>query len=420
MPAVTVAHVAKVAPTTPNAPPKVIGALAPRIDQPSKRELDNAHIAQVQNDRYLPNGKPWPTNQCGPTAAVNAVRLMGADVPGFKGERTREVLVAARMIATNEKVDRGTYPHELARIVRAAGVTPVPAYSTDSILARARRGVPTIILGDANATGGFDSRTSEPKSKGESWGHFVTVSGYDKRRGEYFVDDPGAAGGTQYAPASEIRAFKKGWDYAPDVSLVREGGKLPVVEPPPVKVVHSRKGLKAAEKRARATLTEHDTTSPNAPKNPAQWDRLVAARVRTPVKIPYSAKAYYRVLPEKLPRTTAADTRIAAVQTARAMLGKEVKRSTPRSFNSLLAQVREGKMALVRGNAARKGAWDDESVQPRESRPSWALVAGYLPESKEYIVDDPRQSSPMHVPASELRAFDRGAAGENVVLIPAK
>jgi hypothetical protein len=393
------------------------GPLDPTAHQPSKTDLDNAHITQLQNDKYLPQGRPWPTNLCGPTTTVNAVRLLGADVPGFRGERTADVLDKALTIATGSHKDEGTYPHQLAKIVEASGLTPVPARSVDSVLARARQGIPTVILGDANAWKGFDGRSSQPAEKGDKWGHFVTVSGYDKARGEYYIDDPGGSLGTTTAPASEIRAFKKGWTYQPDVSLVPgEGGRHDVAEPPKIAPVHSRKLLDEATREVRKTLDEHSSGTPK--KSPKRWDEVAAARYVVPHgSIPYGSQAAARVMKDQFhPDRTAPNTRIAVARTAKALLGENIERQQPHNLDDLLRAVRDGHLGVVKGNPSARGAWGDEYVRKVGQPDQWATVAGYLPRDDQYIVDDPNSGRLMHVPAAEIRAFDRGAAGSNFIL----
>src|SRR5690606_37065064 len=78
------------------------------------------HIAQFAG-KYLPDGPSMRPN-CGPASVTMALRMIGLDIPGFRGQNSGAVLDKARIIATGKNDVRvGTTDSELERLISASG-----------------------------------------------------------------------------------------------------------------------------------------------------------------------------------------------------------------------------------------------------------------------------------------------------------
>lgn len=139
----------------------------------------------------LPDGLPWgPANgNCGPTSIVNALRLVGLDVPGFRGERTQAVIDAARRLTTGSN-DPGaaTTKHQQAFALRAAGAEVDVTRSLHAGLEAVRRGAALLIGGD-RAAAGWPRRADDPPPAGQA-NHAAVVARHVPGTDRYVVYDP--------------------------------------------------------------------------------------------------------------------------------------------------------------------------------------------------------------------------------------
>lgn len=169
-------------------------------------EPEWVHISQYEGYSN-PNARFDDNANCGPTAAVMALRLLGKDVPGFHGEDTQQVIDAARMLSTgNPDEYQYTYPHEIARVLVAGDARPTRTRSLETVLRSARHNIPAIILGNSTAPGWYDSEFNSPKVAPSYTGHFVVISRYDAKTKRYTLNDP-ILQGPVYVTEDQIRAF---------------------------------------------------------------------------------------------------------------------------------------------------------------------------------------------------------------------
>lgn len=155
--------------------------------------LAHAHATFLPQHRspLLPDGLPWgaANGNCGPAAIVNALRLVGLDVPGFRGERSQAVIDAARVLATgNADSSRATLKSQQAFALRAAGADVEPTTSLASTLSAVRAGAAALVGGD-RAAAGWPRRSDDPPPAGVA-NHAAVIAGYLRDSDRYVVNDP--------------------------------------------------------------------------------------------------------------------------------------------------------------------------------------------------------------------------------------
>jgi hypothetical protein len=162
----------------------------------------------------LPDGVPWgPGNgNCGPTSLVNALRLVGLDVPGFRGERTRAVIDAAGVLGTgtNDPAVR-TLKTQQAFALRAAGAEVHVTRSLAAGLDAVRTGA-VLLLGGDRAARGWPRREDDPPATGVA-NHAVVVARHVTGSDRYLVHDP-ALHDPVVVDAAQLRAFTQTADGA--------------------------------------------------------------------------------------------------------------------------------------------------------------------------------------------------------------
>lgn len=139
----------------------------------------------------LPDGIPWgPHNgNCGPTSIVNALRLVGLDIPGFRGERTQAVIDGARILATGvNDPSRATTKQQQAAAMRAAGADVTATSSLGEGLRAVRAGAVLLIGGD-RAAAGWPRRPDDPPPTKVA-PHAAVVARYVRGEDRYVVFDP--------------------------------------------------------------------------------------------------------------------------------------------------------------------------------------------------------------------------------------
>lgn len=139
----------------------------------------------------LPDGMPWgPDNgNCGPASIVNTLRLVGLDVPGFRGERTQAVIDAARLLTTGSNDPAApTTKAQQAVALRAAGADVATTRSLDAGLEAVRRGAVLLIGGDRAAPSWPRRLDDAPPTRVAN--HAAVVARYEPATGHYVVFDP--------------------------------------------------------------------------------------------------------------------------------------------------------------------------------------------------------------------------------------
>jgi len=163
---------------------------APALAPAGEGNAQAVHMTQYRS-MTLPDGPPIGNANCGPTSAVMGLRLLGLDVPGFHGERTEQVIDAARLIATGS-LDRslGTTKSQQARILVAGGASIHGTIDLDEALAAVRAGAVALVGGDFNAPQwkAMSGRPSVDESTPAA--HAIVVSSFDRERQQYWVNDP--------------------------------------------------------------------------------------------------------------------------------------------------------------------------------------------------------------------------------------
>jgi hypothetical protein len=180
---------------------------APRTTASTPAVHDDSVFVPQFRSPGLPDGLAWgPDNgNCGPTAVVNALRLVGLDVPGFHGERTQAVIDAARVLATGENdPTRATTKQQQATALRAAGANVEVTQSlTDGL--RAVRAGAALVIGGNRAAPGWPRRPDDAPPVGVA-NHGAVVARYDAAKDDYVVFDP-ALFGPAHVSVAQLEAF---------------------------------------------------------------------------------------------------------------------------------------------------------------------------------------------------------------------
>lgn len=188
-------------------------ASVPVASRPLPVRDDSTFLPQFRSPG-LPDGMPWgPDNgNCGPTSIVNALRLVGLDVPGFRGERTQAVIDAARVLTTGTNDPTApTTKQQQAIALRTAGASVDVTRSLDAGLQAVRDGA-VLLLGGDRAARGWPRRTDDPPPTKVA-NHAAVVARYEAATDRYVVFDPAL-----YAPvrvdATQLAAFTQVTDGA--------------------------------------------------------------------------------------------------------------------------------------------------------------------------------------------------------------
>jgi hypothetical protein len=167
---------------------------------------DSVFLPQFRSSG-LPDGLPWgrANGNCGPTSIVNALRLVGLDVPGFHGERSEAVIDAARVLVTGSNDPSApTSKDQQAFALRAAGADVHVTRSLDAGLAAVRDGA-VLVLGGNRAAPGWPRRPDDAPPSGVA-SHAAVVSRLDPSTGRYVVLDSALDAPVQ-VDAAQLAAF---------------------------------------------------------------------------------------------------------------------------------------------------------------------------------------------------------------------
>lgn len=195
-----------------------------RVAPPPLPAADSTFLPQFRST-LLPDGVPWgPENgNCGPTSIVNALRLVGLDVPGFHGERTQDVIDAARRLATgSDDPTVATLKTQQAFALRAAGASVDTTRSLDETLAAVRGGAVALVGGD-RAAPGWPRRDDDPPPTGVA-NHASVIARYEPAADAYVVYDPALPAPVR-VEAGTLTAFTQAVDGArmPRLGLLVRG-----------------------------------------------------------------------------------------------------------------------------------------------------------------------------------------------------
>lgn len=179
--------------------------IAPAVASPPARD-DAVFLPQFRS-ALLPDGLAWgPDNgNCGPTTIVNALRLVGLDIPGFHGERSQAVIDAARLLATGElDSTKATTKQQQAKALLAAGADVEVTKSLPEGLRAVREGA-VLVIGGNRAAEGWPRRPDDAPPTGVA-NHGAVVARYDAAADRYVVFDP-ALFAPVHVDARQLAAF---------------------------------------------------------------------------------------------------------------------------------------------------------------------------------------------------------------------
>jgi hypothetical protein len=162
------------------------------------------HIAQFAG-KYLPDGPSMRPN-CGPASVTMALRMIGLDIPGFRGQNSGAVLDKARVLATGKNdISVGTTDSELENLISKSGAKWSESTNFGEVTNWVKQGIPVVLSG--NPARGWNHRYSSDQVYPFDGGHWVTVSGYDSGSGHYIVNDPLSQIGPIYVSEAELKKY---------------------------------------------------------------------------------------------------------------------------------------------------------------------------------------------------------------------
>lgn len=171
-------------------PPVIDRARIPTQQLPLLRLPEFVHMSQYAGPANpdVPDGNNM---NCGPVAALTAMRLAGIDAPGFNMERTQQAVDAVRYLATGDTDPTvPTNGFQLIDAVQRSGGRAEFAPNFDTALRAARAGIPVVAGGNATDRMWLGGLVQSPFAAPEHTGHWVTISGYVPATQQYIVNDP--------------------------------------------------------------------------------------------------------------------------------------------------------------------------------------------------------------------------------------
>jgi hypothetical protein len=177
-------------------------SVAPR----TQHDYWTKHIAQFAG-KYLPDGPSMRPN-CGPASVTMALRMVGLDIPGFRGQNSEAVLDKARQLATGKNdTSVGTTDSELENLISSSGAKWSESTNFGEVTNWVKQGIPVVLSG--NPAYGWNSRYRSDQVYPFNGGHWVTVSGYDQATGHYIVNDPLSQIGPIYVSEAELKSYNQ-------------------------------------------------------------------------------------------------------------------------------------------------------------------------------------------------------------------
>ncbi|MCW2973851.1 MAG: hypothetical protein JWN72_2124, partial [Thermoleophilia bacterium] len=169
----------------------------------------NAHVTQVTS-KYNPS--PAANNKdCGPTSVVMTLKLLGLPVPGTSARTAPQKLInAVRELGGSHDSTESTTNLQLEKALNTAGAATSEVTDFDSIKASVLAGKPVILNGNPGVAGAYGTRFGADKMVQYNGAHWIVVSGYDEKTGQFIINDPlSKAGAVKVSPA-ELEAYRGG------------------------------------------------------------------------------------------------------------------------------------------------------------------------------------------------------------------
>lgn len=148
---------------------------------------DPAWVHLTQYKSPITQDAPKVSMNCGPTSALIAVRLLGLDLPGFRGQQLQTAIDAARLITKQPPMTGSKQKIFCQYLQPAAGAQAQIVRTLDEALSGVKGGLPTVLGGNTRAPGTWSNPSD---NKAREVGHWVCVSGYDKTSNRFIVNDP--------------------------------------------------------------------------------------------------------------------------------------------------------------------------------------------------------------------------------------
>jgi len=165
------------------------------------------HISQVGDELYNSHA-PNATANCGPTAVIMAIRMLGLPVPGEERYRGEALVEYIRVMATG-RGDRmvGTTNLHLQRVLAQSGAAWRVLTHPKDMLRAVMNGEPVIMAGNPSVPTTYTRRFDYFDIRRWDGGHWILVSRYNPERRTFTVNDPQSVIGPVEVTAAELYAF---------------------------------------------------------------------------------------------------------------------------------------------------------------------------------------------------------------------
>jgi hypothetical protein len=165
----------------------------------------SVHVTQVPS-KYNPH--PAAGNRdCGPASVVMALRMLGMKAPGASTGGEAQI-DRVRVLATGSNSHTtATTNFELERALSAAGASTTEVASIEDVERAVLAGKPVVLNGNPRNAGAYGPRFSAKQMTPYSGGHWITVTGYDKRADRFIVNDPLSKVGAIKVTRKELSAY---------------------------------------------------------------------------------------------------------------------------------------------------------------------------------------------------------------------
>ncbi len=167
------------------------------------------HVSQVPS-KFNPT--PAAGNRdCGPASVVMTLGLLGKRIPGASAKASAQARInRVRQLAGNTANGQSTTNLQLEQALAAAGTTTREISDLASIKASVRSGKPVILNGNPRNPGAYGPTFSAAKMTPYDGAHWIVVSGFDTKTGQFIINDPLSKVGPVKVTAAQLDAYRGG------------------------------------------------------------------------------------------------------------------------------------------------------------------------------------------------------------------
>ena len=167
------------------------------------------HVTQVPSKF---NTAPAANNKdCGPTSVVMTLKLLGIAIPGVAaGAAPQKLINRVRTLAGSDDSTTSTTNQQLEVALAAAGAKTTEVMDFAGVKASVLAGKPVILNGNPRNSGAYGPRFSADRMTPYNGAHWIVVSGFDTKTGQFIINDPLSKAGAVKVSPEELDAYRGG------------------------------------------------------------------------------------------------------------------------------------------------------------------------------------------------------------------